>query len=138
MERGTGNLFLCTSDDIQQRAAMLLRDVHYVIEAHFSLTENAAPGDNCGKFQDILTRRIRKGQFYSQPYFGCREFPAHFRECEQLPPCPEEWKGEKDLGWMLYDMDYSDSKNITPQYFRAVVRDGVLEVPPRGSQEVRG
>ena len=78
MERGTGELYLCTSEDIQQRAAMLLRDVRYVIETHFTMTEKASPGDNPGKFQDIIKRRIKKGQFYHQPCFGCREFPAQF------------------------------------------------------------
>ena len=57
MERGTGELYLCTANDIQQRAALLLRDVHYVIEAHFDVTDKAAPGDNPGKFQDIVKRR---------------------------------------------------------------------------------
>ena len=79
MERGSGELWLDTSADIQQRAAMLLRDVHYVIEAHFDMTDKAVPSDNSGKFQDIRKRRIAKGQFYHQPYFGCREFPAQFK-----------------------------------------------------------
>ena len=70
MERGTGELYLCTANDIQQRAALLLRDVHYVIEAHFDVTDKAAPGDNPGKFQDIVKRRIQRGQFYHQPCFG--------------------------------------------------------------------
>ena len=96
MERGKGELYLCTSDDIQQRAALLLRDVRYVIEAHFDMTSQAAPGDNPGKFQDIVKRRIKKGQFYHQPCFGCREFPAHFHWCEELPPCPKELLGERD------------------------------------------
>ncbi len=138
MERGTGALYLVTSQDIQQRASMLLRDVRYVIDAHFDLTDHAAPGDNAGKFQDIIKRRIRRGQFYSQPYFGCREFPAQFKTCEAPPPCPEELKGERDLGYMLWDLDYSDPENITPLFFRAKLRDGVLEVPTRDSGEVIG
>ena len=138
MERGTGELYLSTAEDIQQRAALLLRDVRYVIEAHFEMTEKAAPGDNPGKFQDIVKRRVRKGQFYHQPCFGCREFPAQFRLCETVPPCPEELKGEWDLGWVLFDMDYTDPENITPRFFRGVLRDGVLEVPPWDSGEVRG
>ncbi len=137
MERGQGELYLCTSEDIQQRAALLLRDVRYVIEAHFEMTEKAMPGDNSGKFQDIIKRRAQKGQFYHQPCFGCREFPAQFRLCERVPPCPEELKGERDLGWMLYDMDYTDPQNITPLFFRGVLQDGVLEVPPWDSEEVR-
>lgn len=138
MERGKGELYLVTSQDIQQRASMLLRDVHYVIDAHFDITAQAAASDNDGKFQDIVKRRIKRGQFYSQPYFGCREFPAQFKACETPPLCPEELKGERDLGYMLWDLDYSDPENIVPLFFRAVLRDGVLEVPARNSGEVIG
>lgn len=138
MERGKGELWLASSEDIQQRAAMLLRNVHYVIEAHFDMTENAAPSDNPGKFQDILKRRIARGQFYHQPYFGCREFPARFRLCEELPPCPDELKGSRDLGYMLWDLDYTDPENIVPLFFRAKLENGVLSVPTRDSGEVIG
>ena len=136
MEKG-GELYLATPESIQQRAAMVLRDVHYVIDAHFEMTQRASPTDNPGKFQEMMRRRVGKGQFYHQPCFGVREFPAHFKPCTQLPPCPEELKGEKDLGWMLLDMDYSDPENITPHFFRATLRDGVLEVPPMYAEEVR-
>lgn len=136
MEKG-GELYLATPESIQQRAAMVLRDVHYVIDAHFEMTQRASPTDNPGKFQEMMRRRVEKGQFYHQPCFGVREFSAHFKPCTQLPPCPEELKGEKDLGWMLLDMDYSDPENITPHFFRATLRDGVLEVPPMYAEEVR-
>ena len=114
-----------TTQEIQQRAAMVLQDVHYVIDCHFELTDKAAPGDNAGKFQDILRRRLAKGQCYHTPYFGCREFPASFRE----------WQGQgipsieltQELGWMLYDMDYSDPQNIKAQFFRARLEHGVLD-----------
>jgi len=138
MERGTGELYLVTSQDIQQRAALLLRDVRYVIEAHFDLTDQRAEGDNAGKFQDEMKRRIKRGQVYHQPCFGCREFPAQFQACDALPPCPEELRGERELGYMLWDLDYADPENITPLFFRAVLRDGVLEVPARDSGEVIG
>lgn len=130
-------LYLSAAKSIQQRASMVLRDVHYVIDAHFDMTDKAAPSDNSGKFQDIVKRRLERGQCYSAPYFGTREFPALFRRCTELPPCPEELRGTLDLGWMLLDMDYTDPKNITPQFFRAGLTDGVLSVPPRDSKEVR-
>lgn len=136
MEKG-GEAYLATPESIQQRAAMVLRDVHYVIDAHFDMTMRASPTDNPGKFQEMMRRRVEKGQCYHQPYFGTREFPVRFRPCTQLPPCPEELMGEKDLGWMLLDMDYSSKENITPRFFRAVLRDGVLEVPPMYSEEVK-
>ena len=138
MERGRGELYLATPEKIQQRAALLLRDVRYVIDAHFNITDKAAPGDNPGKFQDILKRRISRGQFYHQPCFGCREFPAQFKQCTERPPCPEELRGERDLGYMLWDMDYSDPENIAPLFFRARLVDGVLTVPTRDSGEVMG
>ena len=138
MERGRGELYLATPEEIQQRAALLLRDVRYVIDAHFNITDKAAPGDNPGKFQDILKRRISRGQFYHQPCFGCREFPAQFKQCTERPPCPEELRGERDLGYMLWDMDYSDPENIAPLFFRARLVDGMLTVPTRDSGEVMG
>ena len=116
--------FLATSQQIAQRAAMVLQDVHYVIEAEFTMTDRAAPGDNPGKFQDIVTRRMAKGQCYHTPYFGCREFPASFREWPggTVPTVPLT----QDLGWMLYDLDYKDPQNIQPQFFRARLVNGVL------------
>ena len=123
---------------IQQRAAMVLKNVHYVIEAHFDMTAKAAPNDNPGKFCDIIRRRIEKGAFYHQPYFGTREFPVFFAPCESIPPCPEELMGRRDLGFMLWDMDYTRKEDIRPLFFRAVMEDGVLRVPTRDSGEVIG
>ena len=138
MEKGGEAPYISTSENIQQRAAMVLRDVHYVIDAHFELTERAAPGDNPGKFQEMMTRRMEKGQCYHEPYFGTREFPVHFKPCQDYPPCPDELRGERDLGYMLWDLDYSDPGNIQPLFFRAVLREGILHVPARDSGEVIG
>lgn len=123
--KGGEPLALITGQEIQQRAALLLQDVHYVIEAHFDMTDKAAPGDNPGKFQDILRRRLNRGQAYSQPYFGCREFAAQFREWPggEIPAIDVT----QDLGFMLYDMDYRDPENIQAQFFRAKLEHGVLD-----------
>lgn len=119
-------LSIVTSQQIAQRASMLLQDVHYVIEAEFTMTDRAAPSDNPGKFQDIVTRRMAKGQCYHAPYFGCREFPAHFRAWPGGPISTIQ--ESRDLGFMLYDFDYSDPKNITPLYFHAKMENGVINV----------
>ena len=117
-------LYLATPQEIVQRASLLLQDVHYVIEAHFDMTDKAAPSDNPGKFQDIVKRRMERGQCYHTPYFGCREFPAYFQRWTggSIPTIDES----RDLGLMLYDFDYSDPQNITPTYFRAQLEHGVL------------
>lgn len=117
-------LYLVTSQKIVQRSSLLLQDVHYVIEAHFEMTDKAAPSDNPGKFQDIVTRRMERGQCFHTPYFGCREFPVSFRRWPGGPiPSIDE---TRDLGLMLYDFDYSDPAAITPTYFRARLEHGVL------------
>ena len=128
MSGGETDLFLCTRDCIQQRAAMVLQDVHYVIEAHFDMTEKASSGDNPGKFCDIMRRRLEKGQCFHQPCFGTREFPAHFRAWRGGVPETAYPDSVRELGFMLYDMDYSDRENIRPQFFRAALHNGVLDV----------
>ena len=136
MDKGKGELYIATSDSIQQRAAMVLKDVRYIIDAHFEMTDRASPADSEGKFQEMTKRRIEKGQFYHQPCFGVREFPAHFRMCDMRPDCPEELRGEKDLGWMLLDMDYRDPADIHPRFFRAVMREGIIDIPGFRSEGV--
>ena len=122
-------LYINIKEDIVQRASLILCDVEYVIEAHFEMTEKANKTDNPGKFQDIMMRRLRRGECFHMPCFGCREFPANFAL----------WEGdkndlyyanvpEKDLGFMLYDMDYTDPNNVEPMFFRAVMRHGVIDL----------
>ena len=125
--KNTTTLQLLVEDSRQQRAALLLRDVAYVIEAHFELTDRAGEGDNSGKHLDIFNRRARNGQCFQQPYLGCREFAAGFSLIEPEAPIPaSELKGEQDLGWMLYDIDFND--NLTPLFYRPTMRNGIIDV----------
>ncbi len=122
-------LAIYAGQEIAQRAALVLKDVHYVIEAHFELTEKANPSDNHGKFSDIIKRRLRRGSCYSQPYFGCREFTANFQVWPEGKEIETAYANECiDLGYMLYDMDYSDLSNIQPIFFRAELDRGVLDL----------
>ena len=118
-------LYLATSDDIAQRASVILKEVRYVIYAHFELTDKAGEGDNHGKFSDIIRRRIGKGQCFYNPYFGAKEFTLNFRHYETKRE--SFYQGvEKDLGIMLYDLDYGEE--IKPYYFKAVMKNGVIDV----------
>lgn len=128
MNSGEGQLYINTSDDIQQRASTVLKNVRYIIEAHFEITEKANSSDNAGKFQDIIKRRLRKGQCFHQPYFGCREFPANFRLYEGAAIETAYPNTEQELGYMLYDMDYSSPDSIEPMFFRARLVNGVLDL----------
>ena len=123
---GRQELYLAAPQEIVQRSSLLLQDGHYVIEAHFEMTSKAAPSDNPGKFQDIVTRRMEKGQCYTTPYLGCREFSASFRRWAGGPI--KTIHETRDLGLMLYDFDYTDPQNITPTYFRAKLENGILNV----------
>ncbi len=115
------------SNERQQRAALILRDVAYVIDAHFELTGMAGTEDSVEKHYNIALRRMRDGQCFHRPYLGCREFPVEFRLIEN-EPAPVSWhKGAHDLGWMLWDIDFRDG--MTPRFFRARMKDGVIEVP---------
>lgn len=122
-------LYISSKEDIVQRASLLLRDVEYVIDAHFEMTEKANETDNHGKFKDIIMRRLRRGECYHNPYFGCREFPVNFCLCEDEEiHTAYDVVDEKDLGFILYDLDYSDPDNIQPMFFRAVMKKGVLDL----------
>lgn len=122
-------LYINTKNEIVQRASTILCDVCYVIEAHFEMTEKANETDNSGKFKDIMMRRLRRGECYHMPYFGCREFPAHFCLCEEEEiHTAYDDVNERDLGLMLYDMDYSNKDNIQAMFFRAVLKKGVLDL----------
>jgi CRISPR-associated protein Cas5d len=133
----TEGLITFVDEDRQQRAATILRDVAYIIEAHFELTEKADASDSVGKHLDIFNRRARKGQYFHSPCLGVREFPASFQLLEQgvvEPIADDALQGERDLGWMLHDIDFAD--DMTPHFFRAQMRDGLIEVPPFMAAEV--
>ncbi len=127
---GTKGLpYISSQENIVQRASLILTDVRYVIDAHFVMADQAKLEDNPGKFCDILKRRLRKGQCYSQPYFGCREFAANVRLLEgELPSGAYDSLPERDFGIMLYDMDYANPEDIVPMFYRAVMRNGVINV----------
>lgn len=126
---GDKPLYISSKAEIVQRASILLTKVEYVIRAHFEMTEQANATDNPGKFKDIIMRRLRRGECYHMPYFGCREFPANFALYEEKDVnTAYDNVEEKDLGFMLFDMDYTDKQDIRPMFFRAVMRYGVLDL----------
>jgi CRISPR-associated protein Cas5d len=125
-------------DNRQQRATLLLKNVEYYVEAYFVLTDKAGLGDKQpGKHLDIFNRRLAKGQVFHRPCLGCREFPAYVEAVEAMPPSPlaDLPEGNRDLGWMLYDLDYKN--RCEPAFFRARLVKGVVHVPPPDSAEVR-
>ena len=148
-------------DDRQQRAGLFLRDVKYRLFAEFEFIPSEKRGkvynpvpeylhdteeleivrqdEKPAKYAAMFERRASKGQCFNQPYLGCREFSANFRlvdpTVEPAIPIPET----RDLGWMLYDLDYSNPVDPKPLFFRPKIENGVITVPDRNSsEEVRG
>jgi CRISPR-associated protein Cas5d len=142
------DLYLFVEENRQQRAAMILKSVEYVIEAHFENTDG-----NDGKHLDIFNRRVRKGQCFHRPFLGTREFPAHFGPVEG--EIPQSQLGDRDLGWMLHDIAYrkvegkeAKDKDVfiaklggeyvkvkaEPSFFPAKMVDGVINVKEQAGE----
>ena len=130
----------------QQRASLLLKDVRYLIKAHIHIFDTrmerggveVPPNEAAGKHLEMFKRRARKGQAFHQPALGCREFPARFTLHESpdtLPAPHESLLGEKDLGFMLHDIEFDQDprtkkvKSTTPHFFRARMLNGTIKVP---------
>jgi CRISPR-associated protein Cas5d len=133
MSPRTSGLFI--EDERQQRAGLLLRDVAYNVHAYFEMTEWAGVVDNLAKFEEMFQRRARKGQCFHRPYLGCREFAADFAPVNGDMPTPID--ESRNLGWILYDMDFS-GKEPMPRFFHAKLEKGSVKVPAFDSKEVRG
>ena len=161
MSTGSGDLGLYVEDERQQRAGLFLRDVAYRIHAYFELRDpsfhkphfphlskvsvnrreedlQVMPDNNVAKFLSMFERRASRGQCVNQPYLGCREFACSFRLVEDVRAEPQPIGETRDLGWMLYDLDYSDPADPKPRFFPARLDNGAVTVPAWESEEVRG
>ncbi len=142
-------------DERQQRAGLFLRDVKYRLHAEFvfippdqrarifnPVPEYLVDSDEAvelrnpdirideteAKYAAMFERRARKGQCFNQPYLGCREFSCTFRLVDPHA-CPATPIAEtRDLGWMLYDMDFADPSSPKPQFFHAFIKNGVIDL----------
>lgn len=151
-------------DNRVQRASLMLRDVRYRIHAHFDFIppadrpkvyaeapdwlrpedkdpefiREAGPDEKPAKYAAMFERRARKGQCFIRPYLGCRECAADFRlvdnpAAESIQPIPED----RDLGFMLYDLDFSNPQDPQPMFYHAKMTQGVITVPAPDSEEVK-
>jgi len=129
-----GRAMINITDHRLQRTTLALRDVAYVIDAHFEMTDKAGPDDNPGKHLDSFNRRASRGQCWQRPSLGQREMIAESWSVPETAQAPDpSLMGERDLGLMLHSIDYAGSK---PRWFRAVMRDGVIAVPAHNSPQV--
>ena len=137
--KSTAGLSTFIEEDRQQRAATVLRDVAYIIEAHFRLVGAESADNSAAKHISMFNRRAQKGLCFQQPCLGVREFPAHFawldpQQSAQFPKHELGTAADKDLGWMLHDITFGQEQ--TPHFFRAEMKGGVIDVPPLHAEEV--
>ncbi len=160
MNTGLGRLGIIVEDERQQRAGLFLREVKYRIHASFELRDPSfhktnfphlskrqvnsgedhfgREEDRAVKFMTMFERRAKKGQCINQPYLGCREFAANFTLLEDKTDQTKPISESRDLGYMLYDLDYSTPTDPKPRFFRAQLTKGILKIPVWDSEEVRG
>lgn len=138
MNAGKGSLGMYIEEERQQRAGLFLRDVRYRIYADLVFDQSKDAEAKYGKYSAMFERRAEKGQCFNQPYLGCREFSCAYRLVSELVNEPPSIAETRALGWMLYDMDYTNQQNPCPRFFNAEMRDGVIYVPASNSDGVRG
>lgn len=142
-------------DDRQQRAGLFLRDVKYRLYAEFDFIPPEERGkilnpvpewltdvnevselrkpeirqdETEAKYAAMFARCAKKGQCFNQPYLGCREFSCDFWlvDPQKEPSLPIQ--ETRNLGWMLFDMDFTDPQNPVPQFFNAQMVNGVIDL----------
>ena len=145
--KATKPLFI--EENRQQRTAYILQDVAYRIYAEMEFIplekRTKKQQEECKdpkaetpeKYDAIFLERATKGQCFTQPYLGCREFTCSFeyipRGQEQDLPIDES----RDLGIMLFDMDFEKNLHCPPSlFFHAQMEHGVIEVPHKSSKEI--
>lgn len=151
-------------DERQQRAGLFLRDVKYRLhavfdfippdkrgkvynpvpeylfdaeEAHDLKKPDVRKDETEAKYAAMFERRAKKGQCFNQPYLGCREFSASFRPVDPKEETAKPIEETRDLGFMLYDMDFTNLDDINAMFYRANMKNGVIVVPDRESEEVK-
>ena len=141
MKANRGNIAQYAEEDRAQRASLLLRDVRYRLHAEPRLTAQAGKQDSLAKFVAMFQRRAKRGQCINQPYLGCREFACGFElvddDTQGESKLPDKDR-DRDFGWMLYDMDFSNPANPMPRFYSSRMENGAVQVPDADSSEVRG
>ena len=136
-------------DKRQQKNSLLLQDVRYRIYAKliFIPVKNRPKeafakhepdsSENPMKYYEMFERRAKQGQCFTQPYLGCREFSANWEYVENAEGRQTPINENRDLGIMLYDMDFEHNpQKPDAMFYRAKMEQGVIVVPDKDSEEV--
>lgn len=118
-------------ENATQRSTLALRNVAYNVTAVAVVDgSNLNPDDIPEKYASMFERRVEKGQCWSRPYLGCREFAADFGPVD---PTETPIGASEELGLMLYDIVYAKpgAKGANEAvFFEAVIQNGVINTDP--------
>lgn len=142
-------IFIDDGKNRQQKNSLILQDVHYRIYAKLMYIpvkdrpkeafakHNPDTSENPMKYYEMFERRSKQGQCFTQPYLGCREFSANWEYVENLEGRKTPITENRDLGIMLYDMDFEHNlQKPDAMFYRAKMEQGVIIVPDKDSEEV--
>lgn len=148
------HILIDNGENRDQRNTLHLKDVRYRLYAKFLFIpqwERKASknpnidreeqdllrkDENPGKYMAIFERRARKGQCFTTPYFGCREFVAYWKYIENPEiDTIERNGGDKDFGFIFYDWTYESPNKNDAQFFHAIMEDGVIKVPDKDNRK---
>lgn len=162
MRQSSGGITI--EDDRQQRAALILTDVRYRVHATFDLIKHdvrpavrqpvpdwladseeqgeliqvdVGKDETEGKYAAMFERRAKRGQCFHRPYLGCREFACDFELIVNDQPYKSPIEETRDLGWMIYDMDFNNAESPRPMFYRPELKAGIIAIPHPESEEVR-
>lgn len=162
MNIGSGKpLGFFIEDKRQQRAGIFLQNVRYRLHAWFEFLPIEERKKNFSAFKEVwadsveeqdflrtdekpakyaamFERRAKKGQCFHRPYLGCREFACDFKLITENTDCIKPISETQELGWMLYDMNFENPKDPTALFFKAKIEEGVVKIPARNSEEIKG
>lgn len=128
---------ISADEDRTQRQTIALKNVHYRIAA--SICKRPDFNGTETQLYEQALRRIRNGQNFYQPTFGLREFEAYYCLSDGKK---QPIKEDMDVGLTVYDIfdlhEWSVRKKAATRLslYHAVMKQGVIQVPPYNSPEV--
>lgn len=129
-----------TDEDRTQRQTVALKDVRYRISAEIVPRKEFVGREK--QLYEQARRRIAGGKCFMQPALGIREFVGYFELYDPAVHQDRPIPVDMDAGLMVYDIfdlhDWKVRKKCQTKLtlFHAVMKQGVVEIPPYDSPDV--
>lgn len=136
------------NNNVSQRSSLVLKDVKYIVLAHFTvdvskinftetgLKEIGLTSDSTDEERRIglekkvfaqVGNRLKKGERFHQPYLGQRQFFARIKRVDDFDSVPTVYENEiMPLGMMFYDFEYDNNMNRI--WYNPIMENGIVNV----------